>query len=193
MRKLNPALIGILSAASLTIAGAAYAQPADGPHNGGHRGQMMGPITKAQAEQHADKAFARLDANGDGVITPEDRKARGEKRFAKLDTNNDGVLSKEEFSARGNRMGKMHGDKKGKNKHHMGRMGRGGMGHTKMADTNNDGQISAAEFKAAAATRFAKADANNDGTVTMDERRTAMKAMHEARKAARAARQSAAK
>ena len=49
----------------------------------------------------------------------------------------------------------------------------------RMADINKDGAVSRDEFVAAALAHFDKADANHDGKVTPEERRAAMKAMHE--------------
>lgn len=44
----------------------------------GHgRGEMAGEgFTREQAESHAAAMFARMDANGDGYVTPEDRRGR---------------------------------------------------------------------------------------------------------------------
>lgn len=186
MRKTTLALYGAISAAALAMGGVAIAQSADGPK----RGWDSGPTTRAEAEQKAAEAFARMDANGDGAINQQDRQARVAEHFAKLDTNSDGSLSLEEFSARSKGHGKMRGDKDG-----MGRMGhRGHGGHGmmgKMADADNDGQVTAAEFTASALARFDQADANNDGTVTKEERSAAKKAMRESRKEARAERRAA--
>lgn len=58
--------------------------------------------------------FSRMDVNGDGVITQEDRQQRGARHFDKADTNKDGQLSKEEYmAAKKNRM-KGKGSKGGK-------------------------------------------------------------------------------
>lgn len=45
---------------------------------GGHgRGEMAGDgFTREQAESRAAAMFARMDANGDGYVTPEDRRGR---------------------------------------------------------------------------------------------------------------------
>ncbi len=39
-----------------------------------------GPVAIAEAQTRADAAFARMDVNGDGYLTAEDRQARGEQR-----------------------------------------------------------------------------------------------------------------
>ena len=54
-----------------------------------------------------DKAFAEADADGNGVLTPDEfaafhealRHAFDAARFAKMDTNGDGVVSKDELAA----------------------------------------------------------------------------------------------
>jgi hypothetical protein len=185
MRKTTIALYGALSAAVLAVAGVAIAEPMAGPH----KGEMSGPSTRAEAEQKAAEAFAKMDANGDGAINQEDHQARVAEHFASLDSNSDGSLSLAEFSAGGPKgHGKMRGDKDG-----MGHMGHGGRGMmmSKMADADKNGQVTAAEFTAAALTRFDQADANKDGTVTVEERKAAMKAMRESHKESRTERRGA--
>jgi hypothetical protein len=184
MRKTTLALYGAISAAALAMGGIAIAQSMDGPH----KGWDSGPSTRAEAQQHAAEAFARMDANGDGAINQQDHEARVAEHFASLDTNSDGSLTLAEFSAGPKGHGKMRGDKDG-----MGPGGPGGHGKmmSKMADTNKDGQVTAAEFTAAALSRFDQADANNDGTVTKEERKAAKQAMRESHKEARAERRAA--
>ena len=161
-----------LSISALAIGGVAVAQ-----------GQM-GASTRAEVTAKTDQAFARMDANNDGVVNAEDRQARALERFAKLDTDNNGSISQAEFLA----MHEARGERRAERGERMGgkRMGRRG-GHRgmmgAMADTDNDGTITAAEFRAAALTRFDAADADNDGTVTREERRAAMQAMRQARRA----------
>lgn len=54
-----------------------------GMHRGGRRGPGMdrGPVVIADAQSRAEQGFARLDANGDGYVTAEERQAqRAERR-----------------------------------------------------------------------------------------------------------------
>lgn len=169
----KPVLAAAVSALVLAAGGAAYASP----------GMMGGgDVTRAEAQEKSDAMFARMDANGDGVLNDADREARLAKRFEGLDTDGNGSISREEFVAG-------HDDKGG---HHMadgdedkpGPKGRGDKHHGGMrgammdkADTNGDGAVSSAEFKAAHMAMFDKADTNKDGTITKDERRAAMKDM----------------
>ncbi|MDJ0920533.1 MAG: EF-hand domain-containing protein [Henriciella sp.] len=64
-----------------------------------------------------EQMFARLDANADGLVTPDEMEARGkgrlEKMFEQADTDQDGVLSAEELEAA-----------KERRKHHKGRKDR---------------------------------------------------------------------
>ena len=233
MRKFSAALLGAATAATLAFAGVAVAQSDDdgppppgmsddgsmdnGPMAGGPMGGAMGgqhhrmhrelpgqgPETRAQAAERADRLFALLDVNGDGVINSADRDALVAKEFAKLDTNGDGVISLDEFKAahqprpergphewgQGRRggpdggQGAPEGAPRGPEGHgpRMGWGGHGGPGGAggltmldRLLEKKPGGQITAAEFKAEALARFDKLDANHDGVVTPEERKAAM-------------------
>ena len=111
--------------------------------------------------------FARMDANGDGVLDQSDREARQDERFAKADTDGNGQLSREEIKAaqeqraakmreRKGAMAERGGDRRGHEVRGMGGKGGRGMMMLRAADTNGDKTITRAEFDAAAAKRFAK-------------------------------------
>lgn len=167
-------LILALAATGLTIGGAAVAQDrAERPERGAD-------ITRADAETRAAQAFARMDANNDGVINQADREARARARFDATDTDNNGQLSFAETQAarearqdiRAERRAE-RGEHEGRRGHRMGR--RGGRGGDRgmmaqRADTNGDGAVSQSEFTSAMLARFDAADANNDGTITAEER-----------------------
>lgn len=191
MKKLTLAI----SAAALALTGAgvaAYAAEADGH-------QMMNPmadkiVTRAEASAHASAMFDKLDANHDGKLDPADRTARQIEHFKKIDSDGNGAISQAEFLAVHARKQGEPGMGQGRGKGGM--EGPGAMGHEghrampmmgmvmlKMADTNKDGAVSREEFVSAAMAHFDKADANHDGNLTPDERRAAMKAMHEKMKA----------
>ena len=184
MKKLTLAV----SLAALSIGGVAYA----------HGMMGGGDITRAEAQQKASAMFARMDANGDGLLNDADREARLAKRFDAMDTDKNGAISREEFTAghdrKGRGAGKPDGMKMGeghKGGHHGG-MGHG-MGHGMggmlkgLADKNNDGAVSAAEFTEAHLAMFDKGDANRDGTLTAAERKAAMEKFHAEMKAAKPA------
>ncbi|WP_284124124.1 EF-hand domain-containing protein [Parerythrobacter aestuarii] len=174
----------VLATGALLAGGAAIAQPF------GERAER-GPATRDTVIERTDAMFAKMDANGDGVLSEADREAKMAERFAQMDTDGDGVLSRTEFAAAheamrdkraerrearaerrannpgGERMGR-HGGR------HHGQGGPGGM--IRAADANGDGQVTKAELQTAALARFDKADTDGDGTVTREERRAAMQA-----------------
>jgi len=89
--------------------------PGDGEHRGGRRGDRM----------------ARMDKDGDGKVSEEERaaamKERSEKMRARFDANNDGKLTPDELA---NAPGRMHFD------------------DPKALDLDHDGDISADELQA---------------------------------------------
>jgi Ca2+-binding EF-hand superfamily protein len=48
---------------------------------------------------HGGKGFMHADTNGDGTISRDEALAASDKRFARLDTNGDGVITQEEMKA----------------------------------------------------------------------------------------------
>jgi Ca2+-binding EF-hand superfamily protein len=61
---------------------------------------FLTPDELAQAHQgHGQKGFLRADTNGDGTISRDEALAHSDKRFARLDTNGDGVITQEEAKA----------------------------------------------------------------------------------------------
>lgn len=157
------------SAVAALLAIPAIAQTA-APDAGARPTRMAAEMTRAQAEQRAATAFARMDVNGDGKLDAADRAAKQQARFDRLDTDSNGQLSPAEFTARPDRAERGEQGQRPRRRGHHG----GGMMHmARMADANGDGAISQAEFTAGALTMFDRADANRDGTVTPDERRAA--------------------
>ena len=165
------------AAIALVAGGIAIAQP----------GPPRGDMTRADVETRTATAFARMDANNDGVLNETDREARRDAMFDRMDTDSNGTISREEFASARDKMHGMRGEGRHGGEHRMGGRGHGGPGMmqhmAKQADTNGDGAISQAEFTAAALARFDMADANNDGTVTSAERKAAREQMREAHRA----------
>ena len=169
-----------LAAAALLAAGSTAAIAAHHEDGGTH--------TRAEAQAKAAEMFAKMDANGDGVLNAADREAHKAQRFAKVDTDGNGQLSQAELDAareahKGKRGDMAQGPgagKEGRKGKHGGPGGRGGkrgdMAKAMMmrADKDGDKAISKAEFTAAALARFDAADANDDGTVTAEERKAKM-------------------
>ncbi len=190
-----------VSASFATLAGGTAALAQGGP-------MRDRDMTREQAETRAATSFARMDANGDGLLNEADGEARQRARFDRVDSDGNGSLSFEEFAAireniaerRGQR-GERRDDRRGERAQRGGRPGgdrmamggrRGGGGPNlaalmrQNADTDGDGAISQAEYTAAALTRFQRQDADGDGTVTAAERRAHRMAMREVRAAHRA-------
>jgi hypothetical protein len=130
-----------------------------------------------------ERMLARVDTNGDGLISKAENRAMVEARFARMDADKDGSVEAGEGRK---------GMGKGKWKRGAERRGPGGPGGPAMAmkkaDTNGDGAISRAEFDAQSAERFAKLDTNKDGKIDAAEMQAqrdkasyAMKKMRERR------------
>ena len=136
-----------------------------------------GYVTRRELRSHmiermAERRLARVDADGDGMVSEDEFIARAEsaptpqERFAKRDRNDDGVLTADE-------MGRRHADRSGKRRGHGERPGK----RFKRVDSDGDGRWSEAEFLAHAEQRpepaelFARLDADGDGELTRDELR----------------------
>jgi len=174
-------IILLATVASMGLATAAMAAP--------QRHLMMNPdangdgkVTLAELEARSAEHFAKLDGNGDGILTSDElqearearkemvmekREARADMMFEKLDADGNGAISRDEFdSARAKRaeMGEHHPrGKRGEGRHGE----RGEM--LKRADANQDGQITLAEFQAPMKAHFTKVDANGDGVIDKAE------------------------
>jgi len=136
-----------------------------------------GQVTKAEFTEAAKTHFYAADANGDSLLTKEERKAfraakkaeHKEKRFQKLDTNGDGSITREEIAAADAEKQARRAEKKAKK--------------LEKYDTNLDGELSEAErvvMKAEKGEKRGKGkrgkrgerpnpDANGDGFISLDE------------------------
>jgi Ca2+-binding EF-hand superfamily protein len=172
-------------AALLATAGAAAAQgPGPGP---GPRPDRNADLTRAQVIERTDRAFARLDANGDGRFTPDEARARGEQRreqrmtrlFDRLDADRNGSITRAEMAqAHANRRGPGGPGAEGRRGHggpgmrHRG-MRHGGPGMRGMRGQRMFGEqgfVTREQFRERALARFDRADADHDGNVTAAER-----------------------
>lgn len=108
-----------------------------------------GPARRVDAAQ---AAFARIDRNGDGVITGDELDAARRAAFKRLDTSRDGRLTAAEILIV---------------------RGRGSEKRFLQMDTNRDGTVTLAEFLAAGRALLKRADRNGDGRLTLAEFRRA--------------------
>lgn len=144
-----------ISAAALAVAGIAYAQMPEKHAKIDADGD--GVITRAERQTAATAMFARLDANKDGKLDQTDRDAHRQQMrsamFAKLDADKNGSISKDEF------MNAKPGHEGGK------RMGAAGMG-------GHDGHRMGgghAGHRGGGMMMMKMADTNNDGSVSQAE------------------------
>jgi len=173
--------LSLAATAALALGGAAYAQAEQTP---GQTGAPRAELSRADAQQRAEQAFARMDANHDGVLDQADREAQRETRrkamFDRLDADHDGAVTLAEFSARPEQRQDARGERggpraerRGAGERRPGFARRGPMagGMARMADADRDGAVTRAEFTTAMLARFDRADANRDGKISGEERR----------------------
>lgn len=113
----------------------------------------------AQAAPHdGAKAFEKMDANGDGVVTTAEADAQREAMFKRMDADGNGIITAEERDRAKARMERMRE-----------RMQAKGQDMWAQADSNHDGQLTQAEFMATPHGLLDKADADHDGQLTRAE------------------------
>jgi hypothetical protein len=173
--------------AMLAVAGIALAQ--NGPDRPG-RPDPGADVTRQQVIARADQRFARLDADHDGRVTPDEVRAtaghrRDEARqpiFDRLDANHDGNISRDEFA----QAHAAHAAQEGPEGRHGGHMGsrpggpggpEGGRGRNAARMFGDQGFATLEQMRARALERFDRADANHDGTLTAAERHAARERM----------------
>lgn len=127
---------------------------------GARQGQMA---QRRGGGQAGGRMLARIDTNGDGVISREENRAGAEAAFARMDTNGNGTIDADERRGPQARAGQREQGKK------MGRHGGGGARQggiaAMMGDSNRDGTITRAEYDSQSAERFAMLDTNKDGQI----------------------------
>ncbi|HRO32589.1 MAG TPA: EF-hand domain-containing protein [Brevundimonas sp.] len=163
------------TAALLLTAGVAAAQQTT-PQNAPARMARVdadrdGRLSQAEYLARFDR-MAAMDANGDGVVSADERRAamqarRGQQRtaaFDRLDADKDGVISRAEFEARPDRaprarMMRRQGPRRG-------------------------GDLNLAQARERAVQAFARMDRDGDGYVSADERRQSRQERRQASPAA---------
>jgi Ca2+-binding EF-hand superfamily protein len=191
----------LAAAAVLTLAGTAAAQDARPAARADADGDRRMSLAEMQAA-HAAR-FARLDVDGNGALTGEERKAgrqavRGQRAerltamIARRDADRDGALSQAEAPGRwaklaafdANRDARVTPDELRTGRQALAAQRRAdrparaqGQGPAPMrADANRDGLLTRAEADAQLRARFARLDVNRDGFVTREERRAGRQA-----------------
>ena len=106
----------------------------------------------AAAADKADRAFQRMDANSDGVISQSEFDENRAQRFARWDRDGDGSVTKEEAQRKVNRR--------------FDRM-----------DANSDGIVQQSEFVAIGQERFERMDGDGNGQITNEEFKQALAEM----------------
>lgn len=142
-------------------AGAEAARAAMAERKGGELQDFM-PGARRGGGGMGERMLARVDTNGDGLISKAEHRAMVEARFARMDADKDGSVEAGEGRKGWGKRGEGRG---GKAKAMRGGRGGGMM----MADTDKDGAISKAEFDAMSAQRFARLDTNKDGKIDATE------------------------
>lgn len=190
-------------AALVLVAGGAAIAQSERPARNAER-----PVTQAEFIEARTARLVAMDADGDGIVTAEERRAAGQARmaerrgqmFTRLDTDNDGVISRAEWDAAPQmREGQMRGGQARGEHARGGAMKRGhrgpGMRHGAMSRVDRSGEpVTVEAVRQRAAEQFARLDADGDGVVTAQERsahREARKAEWSERRAARQAERSA--
>ena len=132
-------------ATAITLGGLSTVEA--GSHKGGerHGGMQM---------QHS---FGDLDADGDGMITPEEMTSHMQTRFEGADRDGDGALSRDELVAR---MMERRAERMAKYADHM----------IERHDENGDGKLSMDEMRANRQGKmFERLDTDGDGAISAEE------------------------
>ena len=145
-----------------TVSASATQEKASSAAPGEKMGRRSGPVSEAAFKDRADQHFDRMDADGDGNITAEEKAAAKAERHEKM------AARRAERRAERLANGESVGDGEGKMKKHRGH----GKNHKKdhNPDSDGDGVVSRAEHDAMVAARFAKMDKNGDGVISEDEK-----------------------
>lgn len=143
-------------------------------------------IDKTEFLSAANQKFSEMDANGNGVVTKDERDAfrtlkreeRAQRKFSNTDANADGFISQQEFDAARAERAEKRDAKRAERKERRESMGearrgeRGSKRHERtrfQPDANGDGVVDVAEHNAAAEHKFAKMDKDGDGVLSQEE------------------------
>lgn len=149
MRNVTAMSLALLAVA--TVTGASAQTPAATP--AAARQPPKGEMTRAQAEARSNAMFGRMDANGDGALSPTELAAQHGKRRPQPQAAASASAATATPVTPHNPV-------------------------LAAADRDGNGTVTKAEFAAATLARFDAADANKDGTVTRAERAATRASMH---------------
>jgi hypothetical protein len=123
----------------------------------------------------AEKKLDRLDRNDDGRISRSEHADRAERIFAKMDADGNNVVTLAELKEWKDDDHDDKDDVKRKNRHKRAfASDQSPTDKFRALDQNGDGRLTAAEHADACKKRFEKIDKNNDGTLTESELEEAM-------------------
>lgn len=150
--------LAIVACAVMIMAATAWAQQ-EGKNSATGRG-----TTKQATARRVKTFWKNADTNKDGVVDLKEYLAVQKKTFDRMDANGDGKLTPQEFATprrEGSRAEKPAGDRAGQ--------GQGIKKIFANADANGDGKISRDEAPAQISNQFDKIDGNGDGFLTVQE------------------------
>lgn len=123
-------------------------------------------IAHAQDENAPRHGFAKLDSDGDGVISRDEFLAQHQSRFAKVDADGDGIISEEEKATVEEARQAKREERRAKLRERREKAREKTLAEF---DANGDGQLDASEREAVALNRFDRMDKNGDGVLSEDE------------------------
>ena len=157
--------VAIVACAVMTIAATAWAQ---------QQRRKSAPPRQPDPEATARRAKAfwkNADANKDGVLDLKEYLAVQKKEFARMDANGDGKLTPQEFAAPRREGARTKRPAEGR-----AGQGQGIKKLFDNADANGDGKLSPDEAPAQIGNRFDMIDSDGDGFITLQEIQQVMRA-----------------
>lgn len=122
--------------------------------------------TEVSAQGGKKTWFARIDANGDGVIEPGELAAVADRQFGRLDADRDGSLSPEEMPKPD---GGAAAQAAPQPENGAAPADRRAQARFARLDRDDDGRLSREEFRVTREGVFRRLDANKDGKLTPEE------------------------
>jgi hypothetical protein len=183
---MNKSLIAVSILAAAAVGGAGLAETPAAPRPWADR-----QMTRAEALAHAEQAFARMDSDRNGEVTPEelravrhdrraDRRERAEARLAQLSPEERAEVERRRAERKAKRQ-TLRAERRAAAATSEGRGPRAMM--------FAEGPVTLEKFREHALRRFDRGDADKDGVITADERRARRHGRHHGNHADREPRQ----